>query len=409
MNAEIVSVGTELLMGQIVDTHAATMGKIFAETGIVCQRRTTVGDNLDRICIVLTEALSRAEIVVTIGGLGPTMDDLTRDAIAKTLDDEMERIPEIEQELRSLFERRKIRWTESILRQADKPKSARIIPNENGTAPGLICQKNGKTIIALPGPKGEFNPMAYGPVKAFLAELSGEVIHSVVLKVVNMGESHVEDLIRPLMESESPTVAPYAHIGEVHLRVTARAPSVQEANKTVEPVVQEIRSILGSNVLPDQAMDLDEAVQTLLIEQKATVSVAESMTGGDLSARLSAPPGASAAFAGGLIVYRADAKRKLAHLDQSLLDQHGPVSEEVALALAHAVRQMTDTTYGIAIVGNAGPTADAGDQPVGSVFIALCGPRGAEVRHQQVRAERADVRRRATQVALVWLRDELLA
>ena len=390
MTAEIVSVGTELLMGQIVDTHAATMGKILAETGITCQRRSTVGDNFDRICSVLTEALSRADIVVTIGGLGPTMDDLTRDAIARALGDELERIPKIEEELRELFTRRKLRWAESILRQADKPACARIIPNANGTAPGLICQKNGKTVIALPGPKGEFDPMAFGAVKEFLAELSGEVIHSVLLRVVNMGESHVEDLIKHLMEAESPTVAPYAQPGEVHLRVTAKAKTKEEAAAIIAPTVEEIRSILGSNVFAIDATSLEEALQALMFEKGATVSVAESMTGGELAARLSSAPGSSRVFSGGLIVYSMDAKAKLAGIAPEQLQLEGPVSSSVAGVLALSIQLALGTTFAIAVAGNAGPTADTGDKPVGLVYIALAGPNGVEVREQTYRAQRAE-------------------
>src|SRR5687768_5455438 len=184
MTAEIVSVGTELLLGQIVDTHAATMAKVLADCGLVCQRRTTVGDNFDRIVGVLRESLHRSDVVVTIGGLGPTMDDLTRDAIAAVLGDVLSPVPEMEEELRQFFERRGIRWTESILRQAEKPGCGRFIPNPNGTAPGLIAEKGGKRVIALPGPKGEFDPMAQGPVREYLASLTGEVIHSVIVRVV---------------------------------------------------------------------------------------------------------------------------------------------------------------------------------------------------------------------------------
>ena len=408
MTAEIVSVGTELLLGQIVDTHAATMGKILADCGLVCQRRSTVGDNFDRVCSVISEALSRADVVITIGGLGPTMDDLTRDAIAKALGDELEIVPEIEKHLKEIFETRKLRWTESILRQAEKPRCAQIIDNPNGTAPGLLCQKNGKTVIALPGPKGEFDPMALGPVKAFLETLSGEVIHSVLLRVVNMGESHVEDLVRHLMEAENPTVAPYAQPGEVHLRVTAKARTKEEAQQVIDPVVNEIRDILGANVFALDATTIEEAIQKLMVEKGATVAVAESMTGGELSARLSAAPGSSQFFAGGLVTYSSDAKKNFLQLNQAALDEHGPVSAEVCARMATHVRDLCKTTFGIAITGNAGPTADTDNKPVGLVYVAIAGPKGVEVQENRYRAQRPDIRRRATQLALSWLRDEAL-
>jgi nicotinamide-nucleotide amidase len=409
MTAEILSVGTELLLGQIVDTHAATMGKILADCGITCQRRGTVGDNFDRIVGMLKESLARVDVVVTIGGLGPTLDDLTRDAIARALDDELEVVPEIGVELRELFQRRNLRWSDTILRQAEKPRCAQIIPNDHGTAPGLICQRGGKTVVALPGPKGEFEPMAHGRVREFLSQLSGEVIHSVLLRIVNMGESHVEEMVKHLMDSACPTVAPYAQLGEVHLRVTAKAKTREEAQVLIDPVVEEIRAIFGDNVLPFQSDSLEDSLLEVMRLKSLTVAVAESMTGGELGARLSVAPGSSQVFAGGVIVYTLEAKKRLLSLDPEELASKGPVSSEVCGSLASRVRDLLGTTFGVAIVGNAGPTSDVGDRPVGLVYVAVAGPKGVVVREQTYRATRADTRRRATQLAMTWLRDEALA
>jgi nicotinamide-nucleotide amidase len=408
MTAEVVSVGTELLLGQTVDTHAATMGKILAECGVACYRRTTVGDNFDRLCAVFRESLERADVVIAIGGLGPTMDDLTRDAIAHVLEDEMERVPEVETQLRELFSKRNLRWTDTILRQADKPKCGRLLDNPNGTAPGLICEKGGKTIIALPGPRGEFNPMANGPVREFLAAKTGAVIRSVILRVVGMGESHVEDLVRPLMERETPTVAPYAHTGEVHLRVTAKAPTAEEADRILQPTLDELRAILGKNIFAYDATTLEEALVQALAARGATVAVAESMTGGELAARLSTAPGSSAIFRGGVTCYTAAAKSALLGVSPQLLAQHGPVSAEAAQAMASSVRDTLGATFGLSITGNAGPTSDEGGKPVGLVYIALATAEGVEVREQTYRGLRAEIRRRATQTALTWLRDGLV-
>src|SRR5579862_8158093 len=246
MTAEVVSVGTELLLGQIVDTHAPTMARILADCGISCVRRQTVGDNFERVVEALTQALSRADLVVTIGGLGPTVDDLTRDAIASALGDHLVKDPEMEIRLRDFFAMRKMPWTDSIGRQAERPSSGRFVDNPNGTAPGLICEKDEKIVVALPGPKGEFNPMANGPVRKYLEELQGgQVIHSRILRICGMGESQVEAKIRPLMDSENPTVAPYAHPGEVHLRLTARAGSREEADHAIDPVHEQIKKLIG--------------------------------------------------------------------------------------------------------------------------------------------------------------------
>jgi nicotinamide-nucleotide amidase len=410
MTAEIVSVGTELLLGQIVDTHAAHMARILADCGIGCTRRATVGDNMDRLVSMLKDALERADLVVTIGGLGPTVDDLTRDGIASALGDELEDVPEVAERLREFFASRGIRMSESTLRQAQKPTSATLIDNSNGTAPGLICQKDGKVVIALPGPKGEFDPMATGPVRSFLEHLQGgQVIHSRVLKVAGMGESHVEEAIRHLMDAENPTVAPYAQPAEVHLRVTARAETREAADLLIDPVVDQIRAILGNHLYGFNETTLESATIRLLIERGETVAVAESMSGGSLAARLTSVPGSSKAFVGGTGVYTIGAKTTLLGISPELLEEHGPVSEATALAMADAVRRRLGTTYGVSITGNAGPTADIDDKPIGLTYIGLSGPMGTIVDHAKYRGLREDIQRRSTQTALNLLRNSLLS
>jgi nicotinamide-nucleotide amidase len=408
VNAEIVSVGTELLLGQIVDTHAPTMAKILAECGVGCTRRVTIGDNRERLVGALRDSLSNADIVVTIGGLGPTVDDLTRDAIAEALGDELVFMPEYEQKLREFFASRGIGWLESIGRQAYRPASATPIENPYGTAPGLLAEKNGKTVIALPGPKGEFNPMANGPVRDHLVKIvGGVVIHSRTLRVVGMGESHVEELIRDLMDAEQPTVAPYAHPGEVHLRITARSSSIEEANKIIAPVEAKIRAILGKHVFGIDATTLENSIVQRLIERGETVSTAESVTGGLLAARLTSIPGASKAFMGGVVAYTWSAKQELLNVSLECLQTHGAVSEQVAREMAEGMRSALGSTYALATTGNAGPTSE-GDTPVGLVFTALAGPKGTKVAENKFRSEREETQRRTTQVALGLLRDELV-
>ncbi|HWA83080.1 MAG TPA: competence/damage-inducible protein A [Fimbriimonadaceae bacterium] len=410
MTAEVLSVGTELLLGQIVDTHAPTMARILADCGISCVRRETVGDNLERIVEALRGALGRADLVVTIGGLGPTVDDLTRDAIASALGDALERVPDYEERLRKMLAYRKIPWNETIARQADRPASGRFIDNPNGSAPGLICEKGGKTVIALPGPRGEFNPMADGPVRDYLERLrGGQVIHSRILRVCGMGESQVEEAIRPLMDGANPTVAPYAHPGEVHLRVTARAPSREEADRLIDPVHDQIGAILGDALFGVDATTLEEAVIGLLRERGEMVAVAESMTGGGLGQRLTNVAGSSAAFAGGVIAYSANAKVKLLGVDPEALRQFGPVSGEVAEAMALGIRERLATTYAVSVTGNAGPTADVDGKPVGLAFVGVAHPGGCESEELRFRGGRAEIRQRSAQSALVALRNVLLS
>lgn len=407
MTAEIVSVGTELLLGQIVDTHAPVMARILAECGIGCVRRSTVGDNRERLVAELKGALERADVLVTIGGLGPTTDDLTRDAIAEAVGDELIVDPEILAKLREFFGSRGIAWIESNGRQAEVPASGRPIDNPNGTAPGLHVSKNGKTVLALPGPKGEFNPMAEGPVRDILRGLRGDgmVIHSRTLRVVGIGESAVEDRVRDLMDRENPTVAPYAHLGEVHLRLTARAAGIEAADRLIDPVAEEIRGRLGAAVFGADTTTLEASILEGLNERNATVAVAESMTGGELAARLTAVSGSSKSFLGGVVAYTPRIKQSLLGLPGEILAD--PVSEEVARAMANAARMRLGATYGIGITGNAGPTADVGDKPVGLVYIAVAGPGGTTCSDSKYRGTREDIRRRATQQALVMLREAI--
>lgn len=406
MNAEIVSVGTELLLGQILDTHAATMARILAECGITCRYRATVGDNLDRVVGTLKLALSRADVVVTIGGLGPTADDLTRDAIALALDDTLEIVPEIEEKLKQFFAQRGVAWVESNGRQAQKPTCAEIIDNPNGTAPGLVCRKNGKTVFALPGPRGEFDPMAYDQVKPMLERLGGgEVIHSRVLRVIGVGESMAEERIKHLMASENPTIAPYAQPMEVHLRVTARARSIAEAEALIDPAEKAVRDILGDAVYGTNLTTLEMAVNDLLKERGETISTAESMTGGGLAARLTSVEGSSQVFKGGVVTYTVPAKKILLETKE---DISNPVSPEVAKFMAESIREQLDTTYAVSITGNAGLTSDVGGQPRGLVYIGIAGPDGTHVEECKFRGIREDIRKRAEQTALRLVREAIL-
>lgn len=406
MNAEIVSVGTELLLGQILDTHAATMARILAECGITCRYRATVGDNLDRVVGTLKLALSRADVVVTIGGLGPTADDLTRDAIALALDDTLEIVPEIEEKLKQFFAQRGVAWVESNGRQAQKPTCAEIIDNPNGTAPGLVCRKNGKTVFALPGPRGEFDPMAYDQVKPMLERLGGgEVIHSRVLRVIGVGESMAEERIKHLMASENPTIAPYAQPMEVHLRVTARAHSIAEAEALIDPAEKAVRDILGDAVYGTNLTTLEMAVNDLLKERGETISTAESMTGGGLAARLTSVEGSSQVFKGGVVTYTVPAKKILLETKE---DISNPVSPEVAKFMAESIREQLDTTYAVSITGNAGLTSDVGGQPRGLVYIGIASPDGTYVEECKFRGIREDIRKRAEQTALRLVREAIL-
>lgn len=404
MTAEIVSVGTELLMGQIADTNAQHLGSLLPELGIAHHYRQTVGDNQARLVASLRHALSRSDVVFTIGGLGPTQDDLTRDGIAEALGATLVRDEEIAEKLRKLFALRNLPWSESQLRQAMLPEGAVPIDNPNGSAPGLICEKDGKIVIALPGPKGEFVPMVDGPIRAFLAERStGQIIHSRLLKVCALGESAVEDRIRPLMAGENPTLAPYAKPGEVHLRLTARAKSVDEADRMLDPLEAEVRDALGWTVFGADDQTLESVCLSRLAERTLTLATAESVTGGGVGARITDVPGASKVFRGGIVAYDVDAKANLLGVPRDLVAKFGPVSRECAGAMASGARSALGADVAIALTGNAGPTPDTDGKPVGLVYVALATPGQTYVEEHRFRSTRDVTRRRAGQVALTLL------
>ncbi|HLO99331.1 MAG TPA: competence/damage-inducible protein A [Fimbriimonas sp.] len=411
MRAEIVGVGTELLLGQITDTHSATMSRILAECGVECQYRHTVGDNLNRVVELFKRVLDRSDILITIGGLGPTEDDLTRDAIALALDDTLEVVPEVEAKLKAFFKMRGIDWVESNARQATKPTCAELIDNPNGTAPGLFCQKNGKVVFALPGPKGEFDPMAFDQVKPILERIGGgSVIHSRVLRVIGIGESKVEEMLKDVMSATNPTIAPYAQPMEMHLRITAKAASVKEANELIDPMEAKVRSILGPAVYGLNNTTLEEAVIFMLIEQGRSVATAESMTGGGLATRFTSVVGSSGAFLGSFVTYTVDTKVRLLGLEsvEDELRKHGPVSAFAAEQMALAARDRVGSDYAVSITGNAGPTSDVDDKPVGLTYIGIADADGVVVSEHKFRGIRSDIRLRAEQTALRLLRERLL-
>lgn len=412
MRAEIVSVGTELLLGQIVDTNAAYLARVLSELGISMYRRTTVGDNRERLLAALREALTSADVVFTIGGLGPTMDDITRDMLAEAMGDTLVQDEEIAQQLRRFFAQRGMPILESNLRQALVPHSGRAIPNPHGTAPGLLFEgKDGKIAIALPGPPNEFIPMVNEQVVPYLRARTGGkgVIRSRILRVIGIGESFVEDKLKDLMQSSYPTLAPYAKVGEVHLRITAFAETAEAAEQVIAERAAQIRERLGHVVYGEGEDTLELAVVRLLQQRGETVATGESCTGGLLAARITDVPGSSKVFLGGVVAYSNAAKTAFLGVPAELIERVGAVSEEVAQALAEGARDRFGATYGIGITGIAGPEGGTPEKPVGLVYIALSQENyKATVERCEFIGSRGIIRQRATQTALNSLRLRLL-
>ena len=410
MRAEIVSVGTELLLGQIVDTNAAYLSRALSEVGVTLHRRSTVGDNMERLKAALKEALNSADVVVTIGGLGPTMDDITRDGLAAAFEDPLQLDKQIEQRLRDFFALRNTAIIDSNLRQAMAPVHGRTIDNPNGTAPGLLFENLGRIGIALPGPPNEFIPMVDNHVIPYLRTKTGGIgaIRSVVLRVAGIGESTVEDRIKHLMTDSNPTVAPYAKVGEVHLRVTAKANTADEADRLVAERAALVREVLGDAIYAENDTPIEGAVVELLRGRGESVSSAESCTGGLVAQRITDIPGSSAVFPGGVVAYSNAAKSDLVAVPQRTIQRLGAVSPEVARLLADGVRFRFNSTYGIGITGIAGPDGGSAEKPVGLVYLAVAGPHGCVVEKANYIGSRSIVRYRASQTVLNMLRMRIL-
>ncbi len=411
MVGEIVSVGTELLLGQITDTNAAYLGRTLAGLGIDLFYKSTVGDNEGRVLDTLSRARDRADLIITSGGLGPTEDDLTKESIAQVFDEELVMDEPSLVTLKAFFARRGIEMPERNAKQALRYRNGRMLLNPNGTAPGALLEKDGKIVISLPGPPNEMIPMIENHVVPFLTErLSGQRQYLVtrVYRFIGIGESAIEEEVKDLIRSTNPSLAPLAHTGEVHLRVGAKAPSVADAEALIAPVDQQLRERVGRFLYGIDKTTLEQSVLAQLKEAGLTLAVAESCTGGGLGSRLTAIPGSSGAFLGGVISYSNDLKVRMLGVDRRILDQNGAVSPQVAAAMAVGVRERTGADIGISITGVAGPDGGTREKPVGLVYVALarwgC---NALVRENHFIGIREDVRRRSTQIALQMLREHL--
>lgn len=412
MRAEIVSVGTELLLGQIVDTNAAHLSRLLAELGVDLLRRSTVGDNFDRTVEAIRLALSRADLVFTIGGLGPTEDDLTKEAAAEALGAELVIDEDSAQRIREFFATRGLTLPERNLKQALTPKDGRVLVNNVGTAPGAIFEHDGKILITLPGPPSEFIPMLESGAIPYLRDKTGgasTIIKSRVLKIVGLGESAVEDEVRDLIGTLNPTVAPLAHQGEVHLRITAKAEDSAFADRMTREVEEKIRKRLGGLVFGADEQTLEQVVVECLIERKLKLGLAESCTGGLLAHRITNVAGSSAALQAGIVAYSNKAKMKFLGVSEELIERYGAVSHEVAKKMASGARAATGAHIGMGITGIAGPGGATASKPVGLVYIALSTEDEDSSLEHRFAGSRLDIKSRSAQAALVMLRRYLLS
>lgn len=411
MTVELICVGTELLLGNIVNTNAAYLAEQCALLGLSMYYQSVVGDNPERLFELCEMANKRSDIVILCGGLGPTMDDLTKETAAKVLGRALVLDQRAKEEIRVFFERLHREITDNNWKQAMVPEGSMVLYNANGTAPGIIMEGEGTTMILLPGPPNELIPMFEEQVYPYLHKRNPEFICSKMLKICGVGESMAETRILDLIEKQdNPTIAPYAKTGEVHLRITAKAASRKEAFAMLAPLEKELYRRFGDGIFTDEESEtLEGAIAKLLVERGLTVSTAESCTGGLLSGRLVNVPGISRQFQEGYITYSNEAKEKLLGVSHETLETFGAVSPETAREMAEGCCRRAKTDIGVGITGIAGPEGGTPEKPVGLVYIGCCCKGKTYVEKFQFHGNRSKVRESAVANALTLLRKAVLA
>ena len=403
MRAEIISIGTEILMGEILDTNANYMAQRLPSMGIDLFFMHQIGDNQERLVELIRTATARSDVVILTGGLGPTEDDITRDAIAESIGEQAYVVPELEAHLRNFFERRGGQMPAQNIKQATIIPSGESIPNPRGTAPGWWVDTNQTIIVAMPGPPAEMTGMWEHEVAPRLrARSDGSVLISRTLKTSGLGESMLDELLGDLRHQPDPTVGVYHKADGVHVRLASKAMNEDVARERIEPVERQIRSMLGDAIWGADADTFQEAVGGLLKERGLTIAVMESCTGGLLASTITDVPGASTYFSGGLVSYTAAAKIQYG-VDASLIDEHGVVSNETAAAMAGAVRRQFGADIGVGITGVAGPEPHGG-QPVGAVCLGIETQRESYATGYTFAQTRAAIKARAVTSALTLIR-----
>ncbi len=403
MNCEIISVGTELLLGEIANLDAQIISQGLSEQGINVFYHTVVGDNPERLKKALAVAKARADIIITTGGLGPTADDLTKETIAAAFGKKL--LMNREQQLR-LHQVMGDRMTPNNEKQAVLPEGCTVLENDWGTAPGCAFEASGCRVVMLPGPPHECEPMFFKRALPYLESLREGVIRSQYVKIFGMGESEMESKLSYLMDNlKNPTAAPYAKEGECLVRVTAKAATEEEAFAMCRPVVREVCDVLGDVVYGVDVSSLEQVVVDGLRKKGLTVALAESCTGGLIARRLTDIPGASEVFGCGLVTYSNEMKTRLLGVSPETLREHGAVSPETALEMARGARRVGQADIGVGVTGIAGPGGGSEEKPVGLFYVAISGPKGEQViERRRRRASRERTRLYASSCALDLIR-----
>ena len=403
---EIISVGTELLLGNTINSDAQMLSRKLTGLGLNVYYHTVVGDNPERLKQAIETAKGRADILITTGGLGPTCDDLTKQTLAEAFGKKLILHEDIAAQLKEWFARRGQEMPENNIQQAQLPEDCTIFPNAKGTAPGCAFQAGDWHVLMLPGPPSECLPMFDAQARPYLAALGEGVIVSRTLKIYGMGESKMESLLREKMNAmTNPTLAPYAKEGECELRITAKAETEEQARKRIAPVEEELRDFFGDLVYGVNVPNLETAALDLLKEKGMTLGTAESCTGGLIAKRLTDIPGSSAVFRGGIVSYCDEVKAAVLGVPEELLRKEGAVSAAVAQAMAEGARKVLGCDLAVSTTGVAGPDSDGRNNPPGLVYVALAAPDASAVHTMRLAgADRARVRTTAAHQALDMVR-----
>ncbi|GAA0860822.1 competence/damage-inducible protein A [Clostridium nitritogenes] len=409
MKCEILSVGTEILLGDILNTNSRYLSNELANLGIDVYYHQVVGDNRERILSALNEAFSRSDIIITTGGLGPTKDDMTKELVAEFLGMDMYLQEESLKKIEDYFKKMGRIPVKSNEKQAYFPKEAIILENNNGTAPGAIFEKDGKAIIVLPGPPKEMEPMFNESVRKYLESLTGYTIVSEVLRVFGIGESEAENKLQDLIDNgKNPTIAPYAKEGEVTFRITAKGKDEEEARKLIKPLKEEVYNRLGNLIYNTGDVSIQETVGEMLVNKNMTIGVSESCTGGLVSAKLIEYPGISSVFLEGAVTYSNEAKMRTLNVKKDTLEKFGAVSEETAREMAEGIAKRCGSRIGVSTTGIAGPGGGTEEKPVGLVYIGVYIDGETKVERHVFSGNRSAVRNKASMTALNMVRKSLL-
>jgi len=407
-SAEIITVGTELLLGQLVDSNTTFIAKALADAGIDVHRETSVGDNEARIAAAVKEAIARADCVIIAGGLGPTVDDLTREGAARATERPLVLDQHSLERIRAMFDRLGRTMAENNVRQAMIPQRATVLDNPLGTAPGFIIEEDGKAVVAVPGVPREMKAMIVDQVIPFLVRRFGieATIVTRVLNTIGVGESDLDARIADLFQAGvNPSIAMLAHDGQVDVKLTAKADSRARAQALLDELEPRVRERLPNCVYGVDAGPIERVVGERLRAKRWTIATAESCTGGLIASMLTDVPGSSDYYLGGVVSYGDDAKLELLDVAPELIERRGAVSDEVAAAMAIGVQARLRSSCAIGVTGIAGPGGGTPEKPVGLVYVALAKPDGAaQVRRLMLPGDREVVRRRAAiaAFALLW-------